>query len=61
MAQNSSVDIKMLRTSKKYMTNLQKVDRDMMRANTAGKLKIKGTGNAVMFTTLQIQVRTWLT
>ena len=50
MAQSSSEDIhldcgcnKMLLTSKKYMINIKKVDREMTTANK-GKLIIKGTG-----------------
>lgn len=55
MAQSSSEDIyldcgcnKMLLTSKKYMTNVHKINREMMTANK-GKLKITGTGSAGNF------------
>jgi hypothetical protein len=55
MAQSSSEDIyldcgcnKMLLTSKKYMKNVQVVDREMLTANK-GTLKIKGTGSAGNF------------
>jgi hypothetical protein len=55
MAQSHSEDIhldckcnRMLLTAKKYMRNVQKVNRDMLTANK-GKLKIKGTGSVGHF------------
>jgi hypothetical protein len=55
MAQSYSEDIhldcgcnRMLLTAKKYMRNVQKVNRDMLTANK-GKLKIKGTGSVGHF------------